>query len=228
LECGEEASLPVRYRKSEKLALGVVIDQTALERLVKLLTDESLGEPSYLVDLADGAQATCDTLAEVLTLPNTGSHRIKEIVITTPQEANAGVTIAFRGTPFEDDTVYYAVNGDERTAYHLARRIEEFAATIRAWYSGATTWGLSAWLIVLLASALLVQWAFKIQIPTIDPFAWKWPIWALNLYLRFAWVLAFAFVGAFLGGAYLLDLLTKYLFPPIGSARPSAISVLSG
>ncbi len=201
--------MPVRYSKSESLRFAVTVDENALRRLEAILSEESLGDVSYQIELADGGKANCETLEEVLALPNVGRRQIKSLTVSSGWKANARGFVSFGRSTFGAYTMFYFIEGDEKTVFHLSRRIEEYGATLKEWYSGISRMGWGWWFLVVNGLQWLpIVYGIVIQHRT---FAMRplFPMRAIDA------LESLAYGGAVGGLPFLLSYLTAYLFPRV-------------
>ena len=200
-----ENAVSLRYRISRSLSLAFVLDEPALQRLDAFLSGNG-GKREYEVELSDSATVDCPTIADVRGLPNVKHHSIVSIEASARWPGSSGIHASFGSSTSYIGPIRYGVIGDEKNAYDLSRRFEQFVASVTQWYSPMTRAGVGTFMIltVVLFLSFLV-WAVASHFATLSS---EPPTITLSDTAVVVAVMAFFFVAP-----WLLNAARGWLFP---------------
>jgi hypothetical protein len=195
--------------KQRSLRAAFVVGLEDLRRADQILA--SAGPRRYAVLLSDGREVTAPSLDALARLTDLKSRHIRRIEMSTPWREILRASLTLRRDR-KLASLEYDLIGEERSVINVARELDGWMSSVRAWYSRLATvdWGimlLGTWLSVLAAIVLVVvglAYSGHLQLTSVPGFgeALAAAMWTIPLLL--GTVVNFFRNGLFPIGTYLL------------------------
>lgn len=163
----------VRSTKSRDIKYAFVVSANDLRRLDGLLSAIN-ADREYEVELSDGSTLYCPTVAEVGGVANVKDRAIRSIVARTRGTSEPQAQVRLRSSPWSFgnpslvvDPIAYSVTGEDKEVLYHSNRLDEFAASIRQWYTRAAyaDYVLGFFLTTIAAAMALVLFAGSSHLP---------------------------------------------------------------
>lgn len=112
--------------------MAFLVDPARLRGLAGVLAE--VAEPlQYKVKFSDGDEVEYPNVEQVLQQPNTSQRSILSITSSTPGDRQEFASVVLRNNPLP--LVEYTVNGPQQRVVYFGKKLDEWVASIRQWYS---------------------------------------------------------------------------------------------
>jgi hypothetical protein len=173
-----------------------VVDEDALRRLNKIVTDQTSGL-TYKVKLSDGTVLHPSDFEEILGLANISRRAIHKISGETAYQAPLRIEFSIDNSMWAK-TIDFSVRGEEKDVVFASERLDEWASSVSQWYgflcfpTGTTTsMQLGAWFggvaLLYLTSSL------SHHLPALVPFTLFSAVVLILVSFSFGWVVKYVF-----------------------------------
>jgi hypothetical protein len=151
--------------KTRALNIAFVVNAEHLRRLTEILGERS-EKLEYTVKFTDGTSVRYGKVEEVVRQPNSNKRSIVSLIVGPAERTAKSAYVNLKKS--DSPSLEYTIDGTQRDVVYFADKLDDWAATIRQWYSPFFSWAGSILSVVVLGLPIFIAYRVTLLYPYVS------------------------------------------------------------